>query len=171
MAGPAAAEAPKGKTVIKNVGLMLSGALENPVLDADTLVAVELDRGTIEKLNGGLQFSGRSDGGCYPDAFASIVGKYSVFGCSGGRLECVVLNACASFWQGWLVSEQVVPKVVVLKSRIDDRVTSPAFAKGFYESLGVGEGVDAAYLEGCNTIRLALDPAVRRAPAALRALD
>ena len=41
MAGPAALEVPKGKTVIKNVGLMLSGALENPVLDADTLVAID----------------------------------------------------------------------------------------------------------------------------------
>jgi enamidase len=41
MAGPAAPEVPKGKTVIKNVGLMLSGALENPVLDADTLVAID----------------------------------------------------------------------------------------------------------------------------------
>lgn len=41
MAGPAAPEVPKGKTVIKNIGLMLSGALENPVLDADTLVAVD----------------------------------------------------------------------------------------------------------------------------------
>jgi len=41
MAGSAAPEAPKGKTVIKNVGLMLSGALENPVLDADTLVAID----------------------------------------------------------------------------------------------------------------------------------
>lgn len=41
MAGPAAPEVPKGKTVIKNIGLMLSGALENPVLDADTLVAID----------------------------------------------------------------------------------------------------------------------------------
>ncbi len=41
MAGPAAPEVPKGKTVIKNVGLMLSGALENPLLDADTLVAID----------------------------------------------------------------------------------------------------------------------------------
>lgn len=41
MAGPAAPEVPKGKTVIKNIGLMLSGALENPVLDADTLVAMD----------------------------------------------------------------------------------------------------------------------------------
>lgn len=41
MAGPAATGAPKGRTVIRNIGLMLSGALENPVLDADTLVAVD----------------------------------------------------------------------------------------------------------------------------------
>ena len=33
--------APKGKTVIRNVGIMLSGMLENPILDADTLVAVD----------------------------------------------------------------------------------------------------------------------------------
>jgi enamidase len=40
MAEPAAA-APQGPTklVIKNVGLMLSGAIENPILDADALVA------------------------------------------------------------------------------------------------------------------------------------
>ncbi|MEX0741451.1 MAG: hypothetical protein WD079_01555, partial [Phycisphaeraceae bacterium] len=41
MAGPAAPAAPKGKTVIRNIGLMLSGALESPVLDADTLVAID----------------------------------------------------------------------------------------------------------------------------------
>ena len=40
MAGPAAPEAPKGKTVIRNIGLMLSGDLDKPVVDADTLVAV-----------------------------------------------------------------------------------------------------------------------------------
>ena len=41
MAGPAAPEVPKGKTVIKNIGLMLSGALEKPVLEADTLVSID----------------------------------------------------------------------------------------------------------------------------------
>ena len=29
------------KLVIRNIGLMLSGALENPILDADTIVAVD----------------------------------------------------------------------------------------------------------------------------------
>ncbi len=32
---------PKGKLVIRNVGLMLSGALERPILDADTVVVVD----------------------------------------------------------------------------------------------------------------------------------
>ncbi len=32
---------PKGKLVIKNIGTLLSGALERPILDADTIVAVD----------------------------------------------------------------------------------------------------------------------------------
>ena len=41
MAAPAGRTVPRGKTVIRNVGLMLSGALENPVLDADALIAID----------------------------------------------------------------------------------------------------------------------------------
>ncbi|MGC2784365.1 MAG: amidohydrolase family protein [Roseiarcus sp.] len=36
---PAASSA--GKTVIRNIGLLMSGAMENPILDADTVVAVD----------------------------------------------------------------------------------------------------------------------------------
>ena len=32
---------PKGKLVVRNIGLLLSGAIENPILDADTVVAVD----------------------------------------------------------------------------------------------------------------------------------
>ncbi|MCX5568087.1 MULTISPECIES: amidohydrolase family protein [Kaistia] len=32
---------PKGKLVIRNIGLVLSGAMENPILDADTIIAVD----------------------------------------------------------------------------------------------------------------------------------
>jgi enamidase len=32
---------PKGKLVIKNIGTLLSGALERPILDADTIVAID----------------------------------------------------------------------------------------------------------------------------------
>ena len=37
---PVASGAPN-KLVIKNIGLMLSGDLERPILDADTIVAVD----------------------------------------------------------------------------------------------------------------------------------
>ena len=41
MADPAATSTTAGKVVIRNVGLMLSGALEKPILDADTVVSVD----------------------------------------------------------------------------------------------------------------------------------
>lgn len=44
MAEPAAAGGPAGKMVIRNIGLMLSGDLTRPILDADALIA---DKGRI----------------------------------------------------------------------------------------------------------------------------
>ena len=44
MAEPTAAGGPAGKMVIRNVGLMLSGDLQRPILDADALIA---DKGRI----------------------------------------------------------------------------------------------------------------------------
>jgi enamidase len=41
MATPAADGPPKGKLVIKNIGTLLSGDLARPILDADTIVAVD----------------------------------------------------------------------------------------------------------------------------------
>lgn len=41
MADPAGGGAPKGKLVVKNIGLMLSGDLAKPILDADCVVAVD----------------------------------------------------------------------------------------------------------------------------------
>jgi enamidase len=41
MAEAAAAGGPSGKLVIKNIGLLLSGDLDKPILDADTVVAVD----------------------------------------------------------------------------------------------------------------------------------
>ena len=39
MALPAGPETQLGKMVIRNIGLLLSGMLEQPILDADTVVA------------------------------------------------------------------------------------------------------------------------------------
>src|ERR1700689_4558559 len=41
MAHDAPAASGPGKTVIRNIGLLLSGAIEHPILDADTIVAID----------------------------------------------------------------------------------------------------------------------------------
>jgi enamidase len=41
MADPTSTGAPSGKVVIKNIGLLLSGDIDRPLLDADTLVVVD----------------------------------------------------------------------------------------------------------------------------------
>ena len=41
MAAPTAEAAPKGKLVVRNIGLLLTGDLDRPVADADTLVAID----------------------------------------------------------------------------------------------------------------------------------
>jgi len=41
MAHDAAAASGSGKTVIRNIGLLLSGAIEKPILDADAIVAID----------------------------------------------------------------------------------------------------------------------------------
>ncbi len=41
MAHDASAANGAGKLVIRNIGLLLSGAIEAPILDADTIVAVD----------------------------------------------------------------------------------------------------------------------------------
>lgn len=43
-------EVPKGKLLVKNIGLMLTGALENPVSDADAILAVDGKISAIGKL-------------------------------------------------------------------------------------------------------------------------
>ncbi len=43
-------EVPAGKLLIKNIGLLLSGALENPVLDADAILCVDGKIDTVAKL-------------------------------------------------------------------------------------------------------------------------
>jgi enamidase len=44
MADPSAGNAPSGKVVVQNIGLLLSGDIDHPILDADTIV---IDQGRI----------------------------------------------------------------------------------------------------------------------------
>ncbi len=46
----ATTEVPKGKLLVKNIGLMLTGALENPISDADAILAVDGKINAVGKL-------------------------------------------------------------------------------------------------------------------------
>ena len=43
-----AAGGKSGKVVIKNIGLLLSGDIDKPILDADTIVAADFSPGTSD---------------------------------------------------------------------------------------------------------------------------
>ncbi len=47
----AATEVPKGKLLVKNIGLLLTGALENPISDADAVLSVDGKISAVGKLN------------------------------------------------------------------------------------------------------------------------
>lgn len=47
----AVTEVPKGKLLVKNIGLLLTGALENPISDADAVLSVDGKISAVGKLN------------------------------------------------------------------------------------------------------------------------
>jgi esterase/lipase superfamily enzyme len=70
----------------------------------------------------------------------------------GGRVECVVLNACFSLEKADALIEQV-NFVVGMDAEIDDK-SAISFAAGFYRGLGCGMGYSEAFEEGRNEINL-----------------
>ena len=70
----------------------------------------------------------------------------------GGRVECVVLNACFSLEKADALVEQV-SFVVGMDAEIDDK-SAISFAAGFYRGLGFGMGYSNAFELGRNEINL-----------------
>ena len=70
----------------------------------------------------------------------------------GGRVECVVLNACFSLEKADALVEQV-SFVVGMDAEIDDK-SAISFAEGFYRGLGFGMGYSNAFELGRNEINL-----------------
>jgi hypothetical protein len=69
------------------------------------------------------------------------------------QLECVVLNACYSQFQGEAIA-QYVPYVVGTNQAIGDQAAIE-FAVSFYDGLGAGRPIDFAFELGRNAIELA----------------
>ncbi|MBF2051671.1 MAG: CHAT domain-containing protein [Elainella sp. C42_A2020_010] len=68
------------------------------------------------------------------------------------QLDCVVLNSCYSEAQAELIVQQI-PIVIGMKREIGDRAAIE-FSRGFYDALGAGRSIDAAFEFGCNAIDL-----------------
>lgn len=81
-----------------------------------------------------------------PEALGTVFRKFS------GEVECVVLNACFAAQQGQAIAEHI-DYVIGMSAAISDPAAI-AFATGFYQALGGGEGYVDAYDLGCAQISL-----------------
>lgn len=70
----------------------------------------------------------------------------------GGRIECVVLNACFSLEKADAIAEQI-SCVIGMDKEIDDE-SALRFAGGFYQGLGFGRGYYSAFELGRNEIKI-----------------
>lgn len=68
------------------------------------------------------------------------------------HVNCVLLNACYSETQAKAIAEHI-EYVIGMNQAIGDKAAI-AFAIGFYQALGAGRTIEAAYKLGCVQIRL-----------------
>lgn len=81
-----------------------------------------------------------------PDALA---GLFELF---ASKIECVFLNACYSDLQAKAINKHI-RYVVGIRKEISDKA-AVEFALGFYDALGAGESIEAAFRFGRNAIQL-----------------
>ncbi|WP_414621563.1 CHAT domain-containing protein [Calothrix sp. CCY 0018] len=79
-----------------------------------------------------------------------IAGLFELF---ADQVECVVLNACYSKYQGEEIAKHV-NYVIGMSQEIGDKAAIE-FAVGFYDALGSGRNIEFAYQLGCRVIRMA----------------
>lgn len=86
----------------------------------------------------------RADDGAPVYIDAELIAR--VFGLHEGATRCVVLNACYSDRQAELIAEHIA--VVIGMSSAIPHDSALAFAEGFYQALGHGKSVQAAFEQG-----------------------
>ncbi|HEU5378314.1 MAG TPA: CHAT domain-containing protein [Ktedonobacteraceae bacterium] len=70
-------------------------------------------------------------------------------------IRCVLLNACRGLAQGEKISLGI-SYTIAMEGSLDDQAAL-AFSEGFYDSLGAGREIPAAYEEGCSRASLKAD--------------
>jgi hypothetical protein len=81
-----------------------------------------------------------------PDALAALFEQFA------HQVNCVLLNACYSETQAKAIAENI-NHVIGMNKAIGDKAAI-AFSLGFYQALGAGRTIEAAYKLGCVQIRL-----------------
>jgi hypothetical protein len=76
----------------------------------------------------------------------------NLFAILKGNISCVVLNACFTEPQADAIAE-TIDCVIGMSGVIDDNA-SISFAAAFYQGLGYGESIQAAFELGCNQLHL-----------------
>ena len=87
------------------------------------------------------------------DALARLFSRYS----STGSLRCVLLNACWSRALGES-PDMSVPLTIAMDGPVSD-AGAVEFSRGFYDALGAGHEIAAAYTEGMTCVDLSGVPA------------
>jgi len=97
---------------------------------------------------GALVFENQTAGAhlVQPDALGDLFEQFA------SQVNCVVLNACYSEIQASAITKHI-EYVIGMNQAIGDKAAI-AFAIGFYQALGAGRAIEAAYKLGCVQIRL-----------------
>ncbi|MEM7656848.1 MAG: CHAT domain-containing protein [Bacteroidota bacterium] len=113
-------------------------ALDRPA-DAPGSRSLDLSNLEQEQLSGGIALEDQT--GNTKVVEASVLSD--LFSLSNGHIQCVLLNACHSQLQAEAIIEHV-PHVIGMNTAVPDR-TAIAFATGFYDALGAGRDIPAAF--------------------------
>jgi hypothetical protein len=81
-----------------------------------------------------------------PNALAALFEQFA------NQVDCVLLNACYTETQAQAIAQHI-NCVIGMSQVISDRA-AVAFAIGFYQALGAGRTIEAAYKLGCVQLRL-----------------
>jgi hypothetical protein len=88
----------------------------------------------------------------------------NLFGLFAKDINCVVLNACYAEVQADAIV-QYINYVIGMRQAVPDQAAI-AFATGFYQGVGTGQGIEEAFDTGCRSIRegvLTLPEGLRKA--------
>jgi hypothetical protein len=91
------------------------------------------------------------DGFGYPK-FVESEPLANLFELFSNNIECVILNACYTEIQAEEISKHI-KYVIGIEQGIEDRAAIE-FAKGFYDGIGAGRGIEEAFVLGRNAIEL-----------------